>query len=97
MKHEMVIFEGVCSAERQGNERCVDRRLIWIYCEDPENKVFIVSGYELEKYWTIDIAHTYGNHAHSTLTLPRSGSAILLNIAGLTSISVGWQPVPALS
>jgi hypothetical protein len=39
--------------------------------------------------------HTH-NHAHVTGTLPRPGSASLLNTAGLTSRSVGWQPVPAV-
>lgn len=38
--------------------------------------------------------HITHNQAHVTSTLPRSGLAIFLNIAGLTSRSVGWQPVP---
>lgn len=40
------------------------------------------------------IHHITQSQAHVTFTLPRSGSAILLNMAGLTSISVGWHPVP---
>jgi hypothetical protein len=35
------------------------------------------------------------SHAQVTVTRPKSWSAILSNMAGLTSMSVGWHPVPA--
>jgi hypothetical protein len=35
------------------------------------------------------------SQAHVTLTRPRSWSANLSNMAGLTSRSLGWHPVPA--
>ena len=38
---------------------------------------------------------TGGSHTQLTETLPKAGSASLLNAPGLTSISEGLQPTPA--
>ena len=36
------------------------------------------------------------SHAHVTSTLPKSGSASLANVAGGTSMEVGWHPTPVI-